>query len=889
MGLTPAPPLPWIQGKHMLQRLSSLYQSLVIKHPAATLTTLGLLTVLAVLGLPNFKLDASADSLTLEHDNSIDYFREINKRYQRGDFLVVTFTPRADLFSDESLATMKQLRDELAQVEGVESVNSMIDVPLLYSPVRTLAEQKESTRTLLTEGVDRAQAKEEFLTSPIYRDMLLSADGKTTALLLNLQVNNQYIEMVRHRDALRMKRDTEGLSVEEAQELEKVTKEFLDFRTAATAADHARVDTVRAILDKYRGDSELFLGGVSMITADMIAYIQSDLVVFGTGILVFIVLMLVVIFRQARFVILPLVICLTVTLLMLGWLSWIDWRLTVISSNFVALLLIMTLAITIHLMVRYRELHAHHPEWPQSELVLTTVKMMALPCLYTALTTIVAFISLVVSDIRPVIDFGWMMTIGLSLALILVFTILPAGLMLLPKGEPRDRGDQSGAMTMRFSKIAELHGGKVLMIAALAAAVSIYGMTRLEVENRFIDYFHKDTEIYQGMSVIDKQLGGTVTLEILLDAAQDTPTASAASNEEDDPFAEPDFDAVAEDDPFAEPDFDVVTEEDSFAGDDDPFADDPFAEDESFVEGSTRKPSGPSYWFSVSGLDDIKKLHDYLETLPEVGKVQSLAIAYEVSQDINGGRLNEFELGVLRRMLSDDISDFLIAPYLSDESQQARITLRVKETSPDLKRSELVEKIRAYAVDEVGFEPEQVNFTGMLVLYNNMLQSLFHSQIVTLGVVFVGIMIMFVVLFHSLKIAIISILPNILAAGVVLGGMGLVGVPLDMMTITIAAITVGVGVDHAIHYFYRFRQEFAETGNYIEAMHRSHASIGRAMYYTAVIIIVGFSVLALSQFIPSIYFGLLTAFAMFAAILGSLTLLPKLILLLKPLGPETTS
>lgn len=870
----------------MLQRLSSLYQSLVIKRPAATLIALGLLTVLAAFGLPNFKLDASADSLTLEHDNSIDYFREINKRYQRGDFLVVTYTPRADLFSDESLNTMKQLRDELAKVDGVESVNSMIDVPLLYSPVRSLAEQKESTRTLLTEGVDRAQAKQEFLTSPIYRDMLLSADGKTTALLLNLQVNNEYIEMVRHRDALRMKRDTEGLSEDEAQELEKVTKEFLDFRTAATAADHARVDTVRAILDKYRGDSELFLGGVSMITADMIAYIQSDLVVFGSGILLFIILMLVIIFRQARFVILPLIICVTVTLLMLGWLSWIDWRLTVISSNFVALLLIMTLAITIHLIVRYREVHAHHPEWSQAELVLTTVKMMALPCLYTALTTIVAFVSLVVSDIRPVIDFGWMMTIGLSLALMLVFLILPAGLMLLPKGEPRDRGDQSGALTVRFSKIAELHGGKVLAVAGLAAVVSIYGMSRLEVENRFIDYFHKDTEIYQGMSVIDKQLGGTVTLEILLDAEQVAPTAEAAASDEDDPFAEPDFDVAAEDDPFAEPDFDVATEDGSF--EDDPFADDPFAEDDSSVDDSASKPSGPSYWFSVNGLDDIKKLHDYLEALPEVGKVQSLAIAYEVSQDINGGRLNDFELAVLRRMLSDDISDFLIAPYLSDEAQQARITLRVKETSPELKRSELVEKIRAYAVDEVGFKPEQVNFTGMLVLYNNMLQSLFHSQIVTMGVVFVGIMLMFVVLFHSIKIAIISILPNILAAGVVLGGMGLVGVPLDMMTITIAAITVGVGVDHAIHYFYRFRQEFAETGNYVEAMHRSHASIGRAMYYTAMIIIVGFSVLALSQFIPSIYFGLLTAFAMFAAILGSLTLLPKLILLLKPLGPEAS-
>lgn len=864
----------------MLQRLSSLYQYLVIKHPLATLVMVGLLTILAVLGLPNFKLDASADSLTLENDNSIDYFREINKRYQRGDFLVVTYTPHADMFSDESIDTMKKLRDELAQVDGVESVNSMIDVPLLYSPVRSLAEQKESTRTLLSEGVDRAQAKDEFLTSPIYRDMLLSPDGKTTALLLNLKVNNNYIELVRHRDALRMKSDQEGLSAEEQVELDEVSQEFLELRTAASAKDHARVDEVRALLDKHRDDSELFLGGVSMITADMIAYIKSDLVVFGGAILLFIVLMLIIIFRQPRFVILPLAICLVVVLLMLGWLSWIDWRLTVISSNFVALLLIMTLAITIHLMVRYRELHAQRPDWTQEQLVLTTARMMALPCLYTALTTIVAFVSLVVSDIRPVIDFGWMMTIGLSLALLLTFIILPAGLMLLPKGEPKDRGDQSGAITVRFSKAAEHHGGKILLVSALAAVVSIYGLSQLEVENRFIDYFHEDSEIYQGMSVIDKQLGGTVTLEILLDADTAAPAQNFEADEED-PFAEPDFDTA---EPAAAGTDDAA--DDEFAGD---AFDDPFAEEDPLADDASAASSGPSYWFSVSGLDDIKKLHDYLESLPEVGKVQSLAIAYQVSQDINGGRLNNFELNVLRNMLSEDIRGFLIEPYLSDENQQARITLRVKETSPNLKRSELVEQIRAYAENEIGLKPEQIKFTGMLVLYNNMLQSLFHSQIVTLGVVFVGIMLMFVVLFHSLKIAIISILPNMLAAGVVLGGMGLVGIPLDMMTITIAAITVGVGVDHAIHYFYRFRIEFAETGNYLQAMHNSHASIGRAMYYTAVTIIVGFSILALSQFIPSIYFGLLTAFAMFAAILGSLTLLPKLIILFKPLGPESSA
>lgn len=851
--------------------LTSVYDALITRYPRWTIAALLALTVIAALGLPNFKLDASADSLTLESDQSLDYFREINKRYQSGDFLVVTYTPKAPMFSDESLDTLKQLQDELASVDGVNSVNSILTVPLLYSPIRSLAEQQESTRTLLTPGVDRQMARQEFLESPIYRDTLLSDDGQTTALQLNLRVDNRYIELVRERDALRAKRNREGLSEPEKQRLEDVSAEFLAYRTQATAESHARVETVRQILSDYDDSAEVFLGGVSMITADMIAFIRSDLVVFGTAIVVFIVLMLALIFRQLRFVVLPLAVCLMAVVSVLGLLSWIDWRLTVISSNFVALLLIMTLAITIHLVVRFRELHARHPEWEQRELVLATARQMAKPCLYTALTTIVAFVSLVVSDIRPVIDFGWMMTIGLSYALVLAFLLLPAALMVLKKGEPKDKGDQSAATTLRFSSIAEKHGTKVIAIALVAAAVSGYGITQLEVENRFIDYFHEDTEIYQGMSVIDRQLGGTVSLDIILNAptepaVKSEPAADSASGEEveEDPFG---FD-----EPFAA--------EQSAAGDefDDPFGGDPFAEQQS--------DNIESAWFNPVGLDTVGQLHRYLESLPEVGKVQSLYTMYQVAQDINGGALNNFELGVMRNMLSEDIRGFLVAPYLDDENRQTRITLRVKETSPELKRAELVEKIRAYAIDEVGLAPEKVHFTGMLVLYNNMLQSLFTSQIVTLGAVFLGIMLMFLILFRSLTIAIISLLPNLLAASVVLGGMGLCGIPLDMMTITIAAITVGVGVDHAIHYLYRFRDELARTGNYVQAMHNSHASIGRAMYYTAVIIIVGFSILALSEFIPSIYFGLLTALAMFAAILGSLTLLPKLVLLTKPFGKE---
>jgi predicted RND superfamily exporter protein len=862
--------------------LDKFYRAVVINRPFLMLAFLGLLTVLAIVAMKNLKLDASSDSLTLEHDTSIDYYREISKRYQNGDFLVLTYTPKVDIFSDESIDLLKKLNDELEKIDGVASVFSMIDVPLLYSPMRTLAEQKASTRTLLTPGVDRAMAKQEFLNSPIYRKMLLSADGKTSAILLNLKVNNEYIEMARHRDALRLKRDTSGLTPVETIELEKVAADFLAYRTAAAVKDGERVEIVRGIVARYQDKAEIFLGGVSMITTDMITYIKSDLVVFGAALILFIVVMLAFLFREWRFVILPLSACLMSVVLMLGWLSWIDWRMTVISSNFVALLLILVFAFTIYLVVRYREIQAQSPELEQAELVMAAVRTMVVPCLYSALTGIVAFMSLVDSGIRPVIDFGWMMTIGLTVGFLITFLVVPAGLMALPKGHPRISATNSLPIAGQFSRLTEHHGGKIIIVAVLAVVFSVWGISKLEVENRFVDYFKSDSEIHRGLSVIDRQLGGTVTLDIILDAEKSdvSVTESSATNSNSEPV-EVDGEVLS-DDPFA--DTPVVATETASAGEDDPFGE---YGDDAFADDSAVTKAEPSYWFSVAGLDQIKQVHKYLESLPEVGKVQSLATTYQLAHDINKDKLNDFELNVLRNMLSTDITDFLIKPYLDDEKQQTRITLRVIETTPGLKRAELVERIRMHIINDVGLQPEQVHFTGMLILYNNMLQSLFDSQIATIGLVFVSIMLMMLLLFRSLSIAFTAILPNILAAGMVLGAMGVVGIPLDMMTTTIAAIVVGVGVDQSIQYIYRYRDEFKVDRNYIAAMHRSHVSIGSAMYYTSVTIVVGFSILVLSQFIPTIYFGALTAFAMFMAIVGSLTLLPKLILLLKPFGPET--
>ena len=880
----------------MIKKLFDHYIHFVVSHPTLVLVFIALFTTAMAAGLPRFKLDASSESLTLENDTDLDFYREVAKDFQSGDSLVVTFKPNDELFSDASLKVLKDLRDDLAKIDGVVGVNSLIDVPLLYSPKQTIAEILREPRNLTMDGIDKNLAKQEFLTSPIYKDMLLGPDGQTTALQLNIEVDTKYISLVRSRDRLTLKQKQEGLSAEETQILTQLEQTFLEYRTFAQNRNHKRVDEVRSIVAKYRPFAEIYVGGVTMITADMITFIEKDLIVFGTAVILFMIVILAIIFRSAHYVVIPMACCLISVVIMLGYVSWLDWRLTVISSNFVALLLIVSLAIIIHLIVRYREYARENPDWTQKELVISTVRFMARPCFYTTITTIVAFASLVVSGIRPVIDFGWMMSIGLVVALILSFLIMPAALMFLPReSAPTQNGTGKSKLpsSMAFSWAVEKFGNNILFAALVVATLSALGISRLDVENRFIDYFRDSTEIYQGLSVIDNNLGGTTSLEILIkpnpkDESKPEIKVVVETNNHD---LEVEEDPFAEDDPFADDtsfedtspfETEELAEDDPFS-DNDEFSDDPFSDGDEFSSNNTKKEqaSSGSYWLTVAGISRIEKLHDYLESVPEVGKVQSLATLYKVGRDLNGG-LNGFELALLERSLSGEVRDVLISPYLGPDGEQTRIFLRIRDLYPDLKRAELEQRIQDHIINSGMFQPEEFRFTGLLVLYNNMLQSLFSSQILTLGVVFLCILLMFVVLFQSLSVALIAIIPNILAALSILGTMGLAGLPLDMMTITVAGIALGIGVDGTIHYIHRFKTEIGKDGNYVEAMRRSHGSIGRAVLYTSVIIIFGFSIMTLSQFIPTIYFGMLTGLAMFAALMASLLLLPKLVLLIKP-------
>ena len=792
--------------------------------------------------IPKFKLDASAESLVLENDNALEYYRKISKVYGSDDFLVITYSPFKDLMSDEVLADIKALSSELLKLDRIHSIDNILNVPLLNSPRVEIGKLATDIRTLETLGMDRELARKEFRESPIYKNLLMSSDGKTTIIRVNFKRDQKYFDLLYKRNELRAKIKNKGLTSNDEVLFNKAQEEFRNYHASFLDKEDKVIQAVRYIMDRHRDNAEMFLGGVPMITSDMIGFIEHDLKTFGLGVIIFIILMLSLFFKKLRWVVLPVGCCLITTAVVVGFLGLMDWRVTVISSNFISILLIITISLIIHLIVRYQDLNQSKPGQDQKQLVRQTVGFMALPCFYTSITTIVAFCSLLVSGIRPVIDFGWTMTIGISLAFVLNFTFFPAALVLLSPEISRSGKDKTRIFTLAVAAFIKRHQKIILCGSFLLAVVSMIGISKLEVENRFIDHFKSNTEIYKGMQVIDRKLGGTTPLNIVMNPDQKY------------------FDYLKEVEQNKEEDFD-----------------DPFADEGDSVE--------MNFWFNSNMLDRVEKIHDYLESLPEVGKVQSISTLVKVFTQLDKGRKpDDYDLALIRKLMPENVKDSLVNPYLSQDANQIHINMRLIESNPNLRRSDLIEKIRKHLVEELKFAPETIQFTGMVVLYNNMLQSLYRSQILTIGVVVFAIMVMFMILFRSFSLALIGIIPNLLAAGTVLSLMGWLGIPLDMMTITIAAITVGIAVDNTIHYIHRFQKEFKVDQNYLETMDRCHGSIGKAMYYTSVTITLGFSILALSEFMPTIYFGLLTGAAMVIALLGALALLPLLIVLFRPLA-----
>mgnify|MGYP001266667513 CR=1 FL=1 len=785
--------------------LANFYQKNIIEKPKLIFILLLICLVGFGYNSKNFKLDASSETLLIEGDPDLKYLNEITNRYGAREFLVLTYTPKENMISSNSIKNLSNLKDKIAKLDWVHGVITLLDIPLLSSSDKPLVERLQNFQTLKSDDIDKKRGFEEIVNSPVFRNFVVSEDGKTSGIIVYLK-----------------SKDTDK-KFKNKYELEKYKDEL-------KKKNHENILEIREVIEEFNKESKIHLGGIPMIADDMMSYIKNDIVVFGLGVLLFIVATLWFVFRKLIWIIVPISSCFFSVIIMIGLLGLLGWKVTVISSNFIALMLILTMAMNIHMSTRFLQLTKQFPKIKKSKIILMTTKKMFWPIIYTVLTTICAFLSLIFSEIKPIIDFGWMMTLGLITSFIITFTLLPTLLNFVKGDNIYLSKSQNSKVTSFFGNTSIYKKNIIFVTTAIIIILSATGISRLEVENSFINYFKKNTEIYKGMKLIDEKLGGTTPLEVIIKFPK------TEKDESEDGWGD---------------------------------------EDE----------NDEKYWFTKDKVKKINMVHNYLDSLSPVGKVLSFSSIIDVATQLNNNKpLGTLEMGVLYSKIPDTIKKEIVDPYISIKDNEARISLRIKDSQENLRRNDLIKKINYDLENELGLKKSEFKLAGVLILFNNLLQSLFKSQILTLGFVMVGILIMFFILFRNLKLSLIGVVPNFIAAFFILGIIGLLEIPLDMMTITIAAITIGIAVDNSIHYIYRFKEEFKKNNNYTETLRLCHSTVGVAILNTSITIVFGFSILVFSNFIPTIYFGVFTGIAMLLAMISVLTLLPSLILLFKPFG-----
>tara|TARA_A100001388_G_scaffold271872_1_gene251325 strand:+ start:1874 stop:4261 length:2388 start_codon:yes stop_codon:yes gene_type:complete len=792
---------------------TQLYHNLVLKNPKSIFVLL--LIILLSFGYysKDFRLDASSETLLIEGDPDLEYLREITNRYGSKEFLVLTYTPNEGMVTDNSINNLLSLKYKIQSLDWVHSVITLLDIPLLNNSDAPLQERLNNFKTLKDENVDRERGFKEILSSPVFRNFVISEDGNTSGIIVNLKENPK---------------------LEDINNKSKDEKER--YRDLIKKQNHENILEIRNVIQSYEDIGKIYLGGIPMIANDMMSFIKSDIIVFGLGVLLFIVATLWFVFKKLIWIIVPISSCFFSVVIMIGLLGLLGWKVTVISSNFIALMLILTMAMNIHMSTRFLQLRKHYPSKSNTEILFSTTRKMFWPILYTVLTTIIAFLSLIFSEIKPIIDFGWMMTLGLITSFIITFTLLPTLLNFAPSNNISVQEDKGLNITKLLGGLSINYQIPIFIITIIIIMLSIFGINKLEVENSFINYFSKKTEIYKGMKLIDEKLGGTTPLEVILKF----PETKKDETEIDDEFEDWDNENSQDDE---------------------------------------------KYWFTKDKIDTISNVHNYLDSLPQIGKVLSFSSIIEVATQLNNNKsLGTLEMGVLYTKIPQNIKTEIIDPYISIEDNEARISLRIIDSQENLRRNDLIKKINYDLENELGIEKNRFKLAGVLILFNNLLQSLFKSQILTLGLVMIGIFIMFFILFRNIKLSLIGIVPNFIAAFFILGIIGMLGIPLDMMTITIAAITIGIAVDNSIHYIYRFKEEFKISKNYKKTLNTCHSTVGLAILNTSITIVFGFSILVLSNFIPTILFGIFTGLAMLLAMISVLTLLPSLLLVVKPFG-----
>ena len=773
---------------------ASIYKKIVIDFSKITLFLIAVIVIFSLYQSKNFNLDASSDALLLEGDPDLKYLREVNQTYGSKDFLVLTYAPVSSFANKETILNLQLLKSKIEKLSWVDSVLTIIDVPLLKSTDEGLMERLKNYKTLAYPEIDRKRGFEEIVNSPIYKNYVISEDGKTSGIVVYIKKDERLAEYIKVKDKYFIQSNETGLSKEEKINYKKFIKEYEDYKNLYNIRNHQNITEIRDVISKYGNNAKIHLGGIPMIADDMMSYIKSDIIVFGIGVFIFILLTLWFIFRNLKWVVMPLLGCATSVIIMIGLLGFIGWKVTVISSNFIALMLILNMAMNIHVTVRFLQLKKEFPQLTKDEAIFEASKKMMLPILYTVLTTICAFLSLVFSGIKPIIDFGWMMTLGLIVSLVVTFLLLPSLINLLSSNyEVGLKDTEKSFVTAALGSFTK--NNKIIIFGStlLIIIFSVIGISKLEVENSFINYFDKETEIYKGMKKIDDDLGGTTPLNIILKFPKKVDS--------------------------------VKVEEDEF---------------DEWEEETETDENKAKYWFTRDKMDKIIKVHDYLDSLPEIGKVLSFGSILRVAEDLNNKQLQSLEIAVLYSKIPETIKTEIILPYISVEKDEARISVRIKDSLKDLRRNDLIKKINSELNTKIGLEKNEYKLAGVLILFNNLLQSLFKSQILTLGIVILGIFLMFMILFRNTTLSVIGVVPNFIAAFFILGIIGLLGIPLDMMTITIAAITIGIAVDNSIHYIYRFKEEFKKINNYNKTLDRCHSTVGVAILNTSITIVLVF-------------------------------------------------
>ena len=742
----------------------------IINHKYLFLLGLFLLLGTSLLGLNNFRFDASSETLVLDSDVDYQIYDEINDEFGTSEYVILAIK-NDKMFSQETLIQLKAMQDKLLALEVVSDVVSILDAPIFEQPKVSLIKSADNDKYLLIDKLDLDKAKNELSTSPIFNELVISKDGEVTAMQINLYDRDNYSQAVAE---------------------------------------------IRAIIDSNQ-TFEMYLAGPAMIVVDTIDFIKADVNTFGALTVIIFFILLTLFFRDLWSVSVVILNAGLVMLSTIGILGLFDWPISIVSSNFLALLLIASIAISIHILVKVQE---------GIEECITNAESFSkiiTPCFYAALTTAVGFLSLILSDIKPVIDFGKMMAVGVCLNFFVSFIFIPSALAIR-----NITANKNKSLVPFFYNNIYLTGRSFirkfyLPILLISFPLFFYFSSNLKVENKFIDYFNENTEIYQGMSLIDDKLGGTTPIEVILE----------------------------------------LPEEEFFIDEDDLF----------FSEGSETV----TYWWREKNMDVLEEIQEGLTEFDALGKALSLVNGVQLAERLNdGNEIGDLELAFVKNSLieSEKAKD-LLNEFISEDERSARITIRTIDSFDGINRNQLLLDVDNFLSEALSDTDVNYTVSGLGVLYNNLLQSLFSSQIKTISLVFAAIFLMLLVLFRSFLNALFIIVVPAFSVGVVFSLMSIFNIPLDIMTITIASISVGMSVDYSIHFAWRYLQERKKSQENSEK--ETIYSTGRAILITGLTIIVGFLIFMFSNFNPTVLFGIFSALAIYISMVMSFRFLPALL------------